>query len=236
MLCGPSRIAKVADFGLASLELERLKTEARRLNIAASRGVGKMMTGGVGSLRYMVRASRPGGQSVLACRSCSPGGLRTRPAAARRRRPPWLPRPAEPPPCFPRGLPLAPAQAPENYRGEAYTHTVDQYSFAVILYELLMRERAFEGMFLTPEMIADGASGAKKLRPPVPAVWPDEIKSLLERCWHTQADKRPPFKQVAQEISTLFLNGSPETNKLLKRIASGSKRGLLETMGIKRSV
>jgi len=105
MLCGPSRIAKVrstlrsaptpllpppcqarrararapsqvADFGLASLEISKLKDEARSLSIKAARSAsstnleamaggggggsggakGVPPTGGVGSLRYMVRA------------------------------------------------------------------------------------------------------------------------------------------------------------------------------------
>ncbi|KAG8462254.1 hypothetical protein KFE25_012074 [Diacronema lutheri] len=200
MLCGPSRIAKVADFGLASLEISKLKDEARSLSIKAARSAsstnleamaggggggsggakGVPPTGGVGSLRYM---------------------------------------------------------APENFRGEAYTHTVDQYSFAVIMYELLMRERAYEGMFLSAESIAEGAASARALRPPVPAAWPEEVTRLLAACWHADPGRRPPFKEVATAIGAM-LDGSDEAarQKLLKKLAAGSKRGILEKMGITKSV
>jgi hypothetical protein len=105
------------------------------------------------------------------------------------------------------------------------------------MYELLMRDRAFEGMFLTGEAIASGAASPKALRPPVPPAWPDEVKDLLALCWHADPTKRPPFKQIAQQIGFMLdTQDEAARAKLLKKIAAGSKRGLLEQMGMKKSV
>mmetsp|Transcript_40513 Transcript_40513/g.93892 ORF Transcript_40513/g.93892 Transcript_40513/m.93892 type:complete len:428 (-) Transcript_40513:250-1533(-) len=193
MLCGPSRIAKVADFGLASLELNKLKSEARTTYLAQAKqseaadkatekpagGHGTPPTGGVGSLRYM---------------------------------------------------------APENFRGEQYGSTVDQYSFAVIMYELLVRERAYEGMYLSAEAIAEGASSARSLRPKVPDAWPEEVKTTLALCWNADPAKRPPFKQLATSINGWLELPDEQRIKMMKKLAAGSKRGLLETIGLKKSV
>jgi len=100
-----------------------------------------------------------------------------------------------------------------------------------------MRERAYEGMFLSAESIAEGAASARALRPPVPAAWPEEVTRLLAACWHADPGRRPPFKEVATAIGAM-LDGSDEAarQKLLKKLAAGSKRGILEKMGITKSV
>ena len=41
-------------------------------------------------------------------------------------------------------------------------------------------------------------------RPPLPARWPKEITSLLERCWHGDPSKRPEFDDIAKELSVLL--------------------------------
>lgn len=100
-----------------------------------------------------------------------------------------------------------------------------------------MRERAYEGMYLSAQTIAEGAASARALRPPVPGAWPDEVKGLLNLCWHADPSQRPAFKQIAAAIGGM-LDGTDgdARHKLLKKIAAGSKRGLLEKMGITKSV
>jgi hypothetical protein len=44
--------------------------------------------------------------------------------------------------------------APENVLGLSYDHRVDTFSFAVLAYELLACQRAYEKTFLSSEHIA----------------------------------------------------------------------------------
>mmetsp|Transcript_6823 Transcript_6823/g.18438 ORF Transcript_6823/g.18438 Transcript_6823/m.18438 type:complete len:444 (-) Transcript_6823:494-1825(-) len=183
MICGQSnrRTAKVGDFGLAALCLERRKEMARNATIALSHASEQtrtrvykqfQTTGGVGSLRYM---------------------------------------------------------APENYRGEPYGDHVDQYSFAMIMYEVLLREKAFSSQYLSETQIAEAAAGSKHLRPPVPKKWPPEVKELLDKCWHPDPAMRPSFKPIAHIIQSWL---SPDNQgRILKGLSSAAKSGLLEKMG-----
>jgi hypothetical protein len=97
---------------------------------------------------------------------------------------------------------------------------------AIIMYELLTRSRAFAGLFLLIEEIAKRA-GSNELRPALPDVWPDEAKSLCERAWAHDPEARPEFRDIAVELMS-WRNDKEST--VLKGIAKGSKRGVLERL------
>jgi serine/threonine protein kinase len=116
--------------------------------------------------------------------------------------------------------------SPENYRGEDYTYKTDIYSFSIIMFELLARASAFDGSFLSSEMIAENA-GNNQLRPTVPPQWPDEAKSLCARCWSNKLDERPEFQAISRELADWRLDDS---HRVLKGIAAGSKHTMIEKL------
>lgn len=103
---------------------------------------------------------------------------------------------------------------------------------AIICYELLMRQRAYDGLFMSTEEIAKRA-GHDELRPAMPAVWPEEAKSLHARCWAHEPAKRPGFKEISTELAS-WRNDYALT--VLKGIVKGSKRGLLERVGFSNAM
>mmetsp|Transcript_48811 Transcript_48811/g.156349 ORF Transcript_48811/g.156349 Transcript_48811/m.156349 type:complete len:86 (+) Transcript_48811:1399-1656(+) len=40
-------------------------------------------------------------------------------------------------------------------------------------------------------------------RPEIPAYWPEEIRTLLESCWHQEPDKRPTFGKALETIDSI---------------------------------
>ena len=68
--------------------------------------------------------------------------------------------------------------APENFLG-AYDETVDQYSFAMIMYGLLCGHEAFADKFMTQYQMADGAAH-RGLRPTCNKKWPQQLIDILQ--------------------------------------------------------
>lgn len=89
--------------------------------------------------------------------------------------------------------------APECWSSTSYGRKVDVFSYAILLYELWARKRAYDGLYLTMEMIAKQVN-EKGLRPQLPASWPPELRSLVERCWHAEAATRPEFDEIVEEL------------------------------------
>jgi serine/threonine protein kinase len=90
--------------------------------------------------------------------------------------------------------------APENFTGRPYSYKTDVYSFAILLYELLMRGKAYGGLVLDCEQIAELAS-TRARRPALPPRWPVEAKVLLTACWDADPAKRPEFTSIADMLA-----------------------------------
>jgi hypothetical protein len=103
------------------------------------------------------------------------------------------------------------------------------------MYELLRRERAYNGLYLSAENIASRAAmtSCYKLRPSLPAMWPAECKSLCERCWNNSPDARPEFKDIRDELAAWR---NDPTLAMLKEIVKGSTKGLLEIVGFDKKM
>jgi serine/threonine protein kinase len=115
--------------------------------------------------------------------------------------------------------------APENYRGEAYTYKSDVYSFAILLYELLARARAYDDLFLNGEQIAVDAASERLLRPTLPAAWPAEAHALLRACWHADPAQRPDFAAIAAELEAWR---SDSTDRVLRAVWAGARVPIAE--------
>lgn len=83
--------------------------------------------------------------------------------------------------------------APELWRNESYTESVDVYSYGVVLWELLARDTPFRELSNEDLIIA---MKQKCLRPPIPRWTPLSFKIMLERCWGEVPKSRPTFQQL----------------------------------------
>ena len=70
--------------------------------------------------------------------------------------------------------------APEIVESKMYNHKVDVYSFAIILWEMMMFEKPFDGM-TKKEIYERVARGGE--RPPLVKKWPQSLVQLMTLCW-----------------------------------------------------
>lgn len=87
--------------------------------------------------------------------------------------------------------------APEVYRHEDYTETVDIYSYGMILYYLLSGRppwATMNGLKAVERAANDGD------RPNVPRDWDERLSMLLQQCWDENPTARPSFKQVLEVL------------------------------------
>eukprot|EP00929_Paragymnodinium_shiwhaense_P113605 TRINITY_DN81888_c0_g1_i1.p1 TRINITY_DN81888_c0_g1~~TRINITY_DN81888_c0_g1_i1.p1 ORF type:complete len:307 (+),score=64.20 TRINITY_DN81888_c0_g1_i1:72-992(+) len=89
--------------------------------------------------------------------------------------------------------------APEVYQGEQYSSKADNFSFAIVMYEVICRHMAFEDC--EPEAAAEniGAGGRPELID-APEDTPPALVDLMVRCWSHDPANRPAFTQVHQEL------------------------------------
>lgn len=88
--------------------------------------------------------------------------------------------------------------APEVFRHEEYSEKVDMYSFAMILYYLLLGRPPWEqdsGMIAAQKAAIDGE------RPVIDRSWDIALVSLLQRCWDENQKVRPSFAVILTELS-----------------------------------
>lgn len=83
--------------------------------------------------------------------------------------------------------------APEVYRHEDYSETVDVYSYAMIMYNLM------DGRPPWPNL--NGAVAVKKAavegeRPVLPRKWDERLSNLIQECWDENANVRPSFQKI----------------------------------------
>ncbi|KAL9224466.1 hypothetical protein vseg_000495 [Gypsophila vaccaria] len=92
-----------------------------------------------------------------------------------------------------------PWMAPEllNASAKLVSEKVDVYSFGIVMWELLTGEEPYADMSYA-EIIAGMIEGT--LRPDIPS-WCDPVwRSLMERCWSSDPDSRPPFSEIARHL------------------------------------
>ena len=81
-----------------------------------------------------------------------------------------------------------------------YNEMVDVFSYAIVLWELLTRKLAWEGLsdkeFEEMEM-------KKVYRPEIPSWCPVGYRRLIEACWETKPTLRPTFDQILSKLERL---------------------------------
>ena len=93
--------------------------------------------------------------------------------------------------------------APEFIQGEEYTLSADVYSYGLILWEMLTESVPFSGMEHAQVIYR---VIVMHLRPPIPEDVPDNFRKLIEYCWSSEKEERPPFSQIV----TYFEKGAIE--------------------------
>lgn len=87
--------------------------------------------------------------------------------------------------------------APEVFRHEPYNFKVDQYSFAIVLWQLLTREKPYVDK---EQEDAARLAAYDFQRPPIPKGTPKDVLSLIDRCWSEDPEDRPMFHDICDMI------------------------------------
>ncbi|EED90828.1 predicted protein, partial [Thalassiosira pseudonana CCMP1335] len=87
--------------------------------------------------------------------------------------------------------------APEVFRHEEYTETVDVYSYAMIFYYMLRGIPPWSGL--------SGVDAATKAavdgdRPFIPRYVDERLATLLKRCWDENPRARPSFEEIVRSL------------------------------------
>ncbi|CAI5999562.1 unnamed protein product [Closterium sp. NIES-64] len=90
--------------------------------------------------------------------------------------------------------------APEVVDHRPYTKNVDVYSFGIVLWELCTVQLPFAGM---TAMQAAFAVVNRGTRPDIPPSIPLPLAELMQVCWHSNPDRRPPFTYVVQQLEAM---------------------------------
>ncbi|KAM7275981.1 hypothetical protein ACFE04_017847 [Oxalis oulophora] len=99
--------------------------------------------------------------------------------------------------------------APEVYRRESYGKSVDVFSFALIVHEMLQGGPSNRAE--TPEQVADKRA-YEDSRPPLSSnIYPEPIRKLLRECWHKNPDCRPTFGEIILQLE--MIQGSLKERK-----------------------
>jgi len=88
--------------------------------------------------------------------------------------------------------------APEVYRYEQYTETVDIYSYAMIFYYLLSGSPPWPTLNGIKAVQAAATEGR---RPCIPRHWDQRLSSLLQQCWDENPSARPSFELILERLN-----------------------------------
>ncbi|XP_050417165.1 uncharacterized protein LOC126830804 [Patella vulgata] len=134
--------------------------------------------------------------------------------------------------------------APELLFNGEITVKADVYSFGIILWEMLTRKHPYEAcsMFQILERVR------LNKRPEIPDFCPNELKELMEKCWHQKPSQRPIFRDILKTmenlsfpsewralfeeagIPSIALNDIQSTRNIISLVHSTLESGNLQTL------
>jgi len=92
--------------------------------------------------------------------------------------------------------------APEVALGKEYNHSVDVYSFGIILWQIVKGKVPFNGLGRRTYMENVVIGGD---RPKLDRSWNKQFIRLLRRCWCEDKSLRPTFTEIVSELDALIL-------------------------------
>jgi len=97
--------------------------------------------------------------------------------------------------------------APEVMRNETYTISADVYSYGIILWELVAKEKVFGELTWMKDVEAKVLNGD---RPEIPTSCTSiGYRTLLRQCWHRDPGERPKFAVVVGRIKEIMKESFP---------------------------
>ena len=123
--------------------------------------------------------------------------------------------------------------APEVMRGEPYTHKCDNYSWAVVLWQMLAHDAPFEELSGLDEVTYADRIGVGHVRPKLRPAWPVELRDIISDCWDSDPAARPEMGRVADELSRLLASEVLLEFPGTSRTARASSRGFTSAVGVK---
>src|SRR6266540_5103137 len=98
-----------------------------------------------------------------------------------------------------------PYMAPEILQRKEYTTASDIYSFGMIMWELMTGrmpfwDKIFRDKIQDVELIIKICDG---LRPPIVVNAPENYIELMQKCWHSDPNKRPTSAEITKRINII---------------------------------
>jgi serine/threonine protein kinase len=92
--------------------------------------------------------------------------------------------------------------APEVAMNRPYHSSVDAYSFSIVVWQVLTGTVPFREMGKRKyfDKVVHGG-----YRPSMSRSHPKKFRELLERCWHTDKNRRPDFREIVDELTDLLI-------------------------------
>ncbi|KAL7538067.1 hypothetical protein ACHAXR_010157 [Thalassiosira sp. AJA248-18] len=90
--------------------------------------------------------------------------------------------------------------APEVIRHEPYNYAADVYSFGLLMWEIITREKPFEPK---SQIEAAGSVALEGKRPPFPNDTPLAVRTLIEKCWVEKPNERMEVKHIIECLEEL---------------------------------
>lgn len=107
-------------------------------------------------------------------------------------------------------------------KNHSYSNKLDVFSFAILMFELLERKRAYSAEYLTMEQVAKGVA-TRQLRPQMPKCWSRSVKALVGGAWAQMPEQRPSFSELIRQLDELI------------EAAGNSDDGASRTLGLKQA-
>lgn len=90
--------------------------------------------------------------------------------------------------------------SPECAKGEAYGFSTDVHSFAILLWEILALETAFQKAHTVQQLSQMAFVGHR--RPPLGKIRARDTRRLLRACWDPRPELRPSFAPIVAQLSS----------------------------------
>ncbi|GBB99173.1 hypothetical protein RclHR1_03440006 [Rhizophagus clarus] len=98
---------------------------------------------------------------------------------------------------------IIPYVSPEVLQGQKYTKASDIYSFGMIMWELMTGRKPFWDRNHDTDLIIEIFDG---LRPPIVTNAPEGYIELMQKCWHSDPNKRPNASEISKEFRYSYGN------------------------------